>query len=288
MQRTSDGRCCFTRELQQTLREQAHEDGLLPSAPRRKDPFERFASSFRLTVKRAAPVSAQHEPHLLGAAGLRRARDPGEDHLVLQQRARPAGEEEADRPAPAPTTVSPACRRVCRVCRGSTPPSTCRSPGCGTRPPPTTSGARMPRSPKSIVLRPVRDRARRADRGRGTGDRRGVLRRARGRRGGNPALPEGLLGRRPARAPQARRAARVRRGRHRIRPARHALRGGLLRIRAGHDDDLEGPHERLHSPRRQCPEREGLGSPGGRLEEVRAVLPRLSPTPRIPSARRWP
>ena len=130
------------------------------------------------------------------------------------------------------------------------------------------------RRDRGRLQRAARRRARGADRRRGSGDRGGVHRRADpGGRRRDPAAG-GLLRGDPGRAAQARRAADRRRGRLRVRAARHLVRQPAVRPGAGPHDRREGHHLRVRPALGVSGLRARLARAGGRHQRSR-LRPRL-------------
>ena len=169
---------------------------------------------------------------LLPVERVRGERHPGQVRLVLQQRARPAGEEEdhqpgqglprrhhrrglADRAAQQPPRLRPAGRRASATPRRR-----------------TSGRAPRPARARRAFAAPPRRRARGADRGRGPGHRRRLHRRAGDGRRRRHRAARGLLPGDRRGLPQARRADDLRRGDLRLRPHRRVVRRPDARLSA--------------------------------------------------------
>ena len=163
------GRPCLRRERQGIHRGHGRACGAPRSASarsgwsrrRRADAAPALLSRLRQQIARAgrAAGGAAHRDDagadvegVLQQFGLRGQRHRGQDRLVLQQRARPAAQEEDHRPRARAITASPSRRRASPACPPIIAISTCRSPTSAT---PTA---------RIITATPSRARARRISR----------------------------------------------------------------------------------------------------------------------------
>ena len=203
------------------------------------------------------PGPPGHVAGLFRPVRLGRQRDEHQADLVLQQRARPAGEEEDHL----------ALARLSRVGRHDRVPDRTRPfpqrlrPAAPTRP--AHRGAllfppRRPLDERGAILQALRRPARGDDPRRRAGYRRRLHRRADTGHRRHRAAAGRLLADDPGRAQEVRHPARRRRGGDGLRKARHDVRLGPLRHRAGPDHHRQGTDLRLraavgrHRRRRRC------------------------------------
>ena len=223
-----------------------------------------------------------HQPLLLHQRRRRGDRQQHQDGARVLEAARPAGQDEGDLPD---QRLPRGHARGDERHRPEPLLAALRAAGAGLlahprpRPVPLRGAAR--REPG----RGCRERARTGHPARGARHGGDVHRRARAGRGRRHRSPGRLLPAHPRDLRPVRRAARRRRGYHRLRPDRAPLRARALGRRAGHHAVRQGDHVGVLPLRRHRHQR-----PGGRdaRRRRRAVDARLQPTAPIRWAARWP